>query len=56
MGTRPGGVIGARRPEQLRRWIGAAPLELSDELLRAIDAAIAADADQAPAVPGVTPT
>ena len=36
-------------------WIGVAHLELSDELLRAIDAAIVetgAGVDQAPAVPG----
>jgi hypothetical protein len=33
-------IVGARRPEQLGAWIGAARLELSDELLRVIDAAI----------------
>jgi aryl-alcohol dehydrogenase-like predicted oxidoreductase len=54
-----GAIVGARRPEQLDGWIGAAHLELSDELLGTIDAAIAetgAGADQTPAVPGSSPT
>jgi aryl-alcohol dehydrogenase-like predicted oxidoreductase len=48
-------IVGACRPEQLGGWIGAAHLDLSDELLRAINAAITADADQAPAFPGSPP-
>jgi aryl-alcohol dehydrogenase-like predicted oxidoreductase len=36
-----GAIVGARRPSQLDRWIGAAGLELPDERLRAIDDAIA---------------
>jgi aryl-alcohol dehydrogenase-like predicted oxidoreductase len=54
-----GAIVGARRPDQVGGWIGAAHLELSDELLRAIDAAIVetgAGADEAPAVPGSSPT
>jgi len=50
-----GAIVGARRPQQLDGWIAAAGVELSDELLRAIDDAIAetgAGADGAPAVPG----
>ena len=36
-----GAIVGARRPEQLDGWIGAAGLDLSDELLHTIDDAIA---------------
>jgi aryl-alcohol dehydrogenase-like predicted oxidoreductase len=36
-----GAIVGARRPEQLDAWIGAGHLKLSQELLRAIDDAIA---------------
>lgn len=36
-----GAIVGARRPDQLDGWIGAAGLDLSDELLHTIDAAIA---------------
>ena len=36
-----GAIVGARRPGQLDAWIGAGHLELSPELLRAIDEAIA---------------
>ncbi len=35
-----GAIVGARRPDQLGRWIGAARVQLSDEQLRAIDATI----------------
>ena len=38
-----GAIVGARRPSQLDQWIGAGRLELSDELLRAINDAIAED-------------
>jgi aryl-alcohol dehydrogenase-like predicted oxidoreductase len=37
-----GAIVGARRPDQLDRWIGAGNLRLSQEQLRAIDDAIAA--------------
>jgi aryl-alcohol dehydrogenase-like predicted oxidoreductase len=50
-----GAIVGARRPDQVDGWIGAADLELSDELLRGIDDAIAetgAGTDEAPAIPG----
>ena len=50
-----GAIVGARRPEQLDGWIGAAGVEVSAELLRTIDDAIAetgAGADEAPAAPG----
>lgn len=36
-----GAIVGARRPDQLDGWIGAAGLDLSDELLHTIDDAIA---------------
>jgi aryl-alcohol dehydrogenase-like predicted oxidoreductase len=36
-----GAIVGARRPAQLDAWIGAGRLELSHELLRAIDEALA---------------
>jgi aryl-alcohol dehydrogenase-like predicted oxidoreductase len=36
-----GAIVGARRPGQLDEWIGAGRLALSDELLRAINDAIA---------------
>jgi len=36
-----GAIVGARRPDQLGRWIDAGRLELSDEQLRAIADAIA---------------
>jgi aryl-alcohol dehydrogenase-like predicted oxidoreductase len=36
-----GAIVGARRPDQVDGWLGAANLELSDEQLRAIDDAIA---------------
>ena len=36
-----GAIVGARRPEQLDAWIGAGHVKLSQELLRAIDDAIA---------------
>jgi aryl-alcohol dehydrogenase-like predicted oxidoreductase len=36
-----GAIVGARRPDQLDGWIGAGGLELSPEVLRAIDEAIA---------------
>ena len=36
-----GAIVGARRPGQLDGWIGAGRVALSDEQLRAIDAAIA---------------
>ena len=36
-----GAIVGARRPDQLDGWIGAAGLHLSDELLHKIDDAIA---------------
>jgi aryl-alcohol dehydrogenase-like predicted oxidoreductase len=36
-----GAIVGARRPDQLDQWIGAAGVELGDEELRAIDQAIA---------------
>jgi len=50
-----GAIVGARRPEQLDGWIGAAGVDVSAELLRTIDDAIAetgAGADEAPAAPG----
>jgi aryl-alcohol dehydrogenase-like predicted oxidoreductase len=37
-----GAIVGARRPGQLDRWIGAGGRELSDEVRQAIDDAIAA--------------
>ena len=49
-----GAIVGARRPDQLDGWIGAAGLDLSDELLHTIDDAIAetgAGAAQPPAQP-----
>ena len=36
-----GAIVGARRPDQLDQWIGAAGVELSEQQLRAIDDAIA---------------
>ena len=36
-----GAIVGARRPDQLDGWIGAGDLELSPEVLRAMDDAIA---------------
>jgi aryl-alcohol dehydrogenase-like predicted oxidoreductase len=36
-----GSIVGARRPDQLDGWIGAAGLDLSDELVDTIDDAIA---------------
>jgi aryl-alcohol dehydrogenase-like predicted oxidoreductase len=36
-----GAIVGARRPDQLDGWIGAADLRLTDELRRAMDDAIA---------------
>jgi aryl-alcohol dehydrogenase-like predicted oxidoreductase len=54
-----GAIVGARRPDQLDGWIGAADLELSEQLLGAIDDAIAetgAGTDEAPAVPGSSAT
>jgi aryl-alcohol dehydrogenase-like predicted oxidoreductase len=36
-----GAIVGARRPDQLEQWIGAAHLDLSDEQLQAIDEAVA---------------
>jgi aryl-alcohol dehydrogenase-like predicted oxidoreductase len=54
-----GAIVGARRPDQLDGWIGAARLKLSEELLRAIDVEIAetgAGADEAPGVPGSSAT
>ena len=36
-----GAIVGARRPPQLDAWIGAGHLELSQQVLRAIDEAIA---------------
>jgi aryl-alcohol dehydrogenase-like predicted oxidoreductase len=36
-----GAIVGARRPGQLDAWIGAGHLQLSPDLLRAIDEAIA---------------
>jgi aryl-alcohol dehydrogenase-like predicted oxidoreductase len=36
-----GAIVGARRPGQVDAWIGAGRLELSQEMLRAIDDAIA---------------
>jgi aryl-alcohol dehydrogenase-like predicted oxidoreductase len=36
-----GAIVGARRPSQLDQWIGAGRLELSEEMLRAINDAIA---------------
>ena len=36
-----GAIVGARRPGQLDGWIGAGRVALSEEQLRAIDAAIA---------------
>jgi aryl-alcohol dehydrogenase-like predicted oxidoreductase len=35
-----GAIVGARRPDQLEQWIGAADVELSDELFDAIGDAI----------------
>jgi aryl-alcohol dehydrogenase-like predicted oxidoreductase len=35
-----GAIVGARRPDQLDGWIGAAQVELSQDVLRAIDDAI----------------
>ena len=35
-----GAIVGARRPAQLDAWIGAGDLELSQDLLRAIDEAL----------------
>jgi aryl-alcohol dehydrogenase-like predicted oxidoreductase len=36
-----GAIVGARRPDQLDQWIGAAGVKLSEQQLRAIDDAIA---------------
>jgi aryl-alcohol dehydrogenase-like predicted oxidoreductase len=50
-----GAIVGARRPEQLDGWIGAAGVQLSGEHLDAINAALAetgVGADEPPAVPG----
>jgi len=48
-----GAIVGARRPNQLDGWIAAGRLELSRELLRAIDGAIAETGagSQQPATP-----
>jgi aryl-alcohol dehydrogenase-like predicted oxidoreductase len=48
-----GAIVGARRPGQIDGWIGAGRLELSRELLRAIDGAIAESGagPQQPATP-----
>ena len=37
-----GAIVGARRPDQLDQWIGAGAVELSEDQLAEIDAAIAA--------------
>ena len=50
-----GAIVGARRPEQLDGWIGAAGVQPSDEHLHAIDVARAdtgVGADAPPPVPG----
>jgi aryl-alcohol dehydrogenase-like predicted oxidoreductase len=49
-----GAIVGARRPDQLEQWIGAARLELSPQQLRAIDDAVAetgAGTDELPTPP-----
>jgi len=49
-----GAIVGARRPGQLDAWIGAGDLELSQELLHAIDEAIV-ETDAAPDPPATAP-
>jgi aryl-alcohol dehydrogenase-like predicted oxidoreductase len=49
-----GAIVGARRPAQLDAWIGAGDLELSEELLHAIDEAIV-EADAGPDEPATPP-
>jgi aryl-alcohol dehydrogenase-like predicted oxidoreductase len=54
-----GAIVGARRPGQLDAWVGADRVELSQELLGAIDAAIAetgAGPDEPAAAPRPSPT
>jgi aryl-alcohol dehydrogenase-like predicted oxidoreductase len=49
-----GAIVGARRPEQLREWIGAANLTLSEETMEQIEVAIVdtgAGTDELPAPP-----
>lgn len=49
-----GAIVGARRPDQIDRWIDAGRLELSSDQLRAIDDAVAdtgAGADELPTQP-----
>jgi aryl-alcohol dehydrogenase-like predicted oxidoreductase len=49
-----GAIVGARRPGQLDAWIGAGHLELSHELLRAIDEAMA-ETGAGPSEPATPP-
>jgi aryl-alcohol dehydrogenase-like predicted oxidoreductase len=49
-----GAIVGARRPGQLDAWIGAGDLELSSEVLRAIDEAIV-ETDAGPDQPATAP-
>ena len=49
-----GGIVGARRPEQVEQWVAASELELGDAVLAEIDAALAATgagSDDPPAPP-----
>jgi aryl-alcohol dehydrogenase-like predicted oxidoreductase len=52
-----GAIVGARRPDQVDGWLGAANLQLTDEQLRAIDDAIAqTGAGTAPPAPPPAPS
>ena len=52
-----GAIVGARRPDQVDGWLGAANLELTEEQLRAIDDAIVeTGAGTAPPAPPIAPT